>query len=313
LVPSTAFAAAQEDLSKVEGYAVLDRANPSASKIEGYAVLDGNPTPPGQIKHVQGCVTQNGASSSSTVVCNMAPVGGGNTIVLWIGSNTTVTGVNSVTDDKGDTCTVLDEAGGVGAYNLTSAYCVGVTAGAKTFTATLSSAATLALIFGDEYSSLAALVLDKHVAQTQTTPGTGTDAISSGSQTPLADGELIVAGTVNKLGSAGTGTITWGTGYLSEQNVNNVLRSEFKIQTTAASIGGTFTASSAIDSFDTAMMTFTPNMNAPKLEGYAVLDLTEPGLSKLEGYAVLCNSPGAGTCPSMTGSFGFVPTGVGWQ
>ena len=244
---------------------------------------------------VQGCTTQNGATSSATVVCTMgAGVGGGHLVVLFVGTNVGVTGVSSVTDDKSDSCTVVDEAGGAGNYNLTSVYCPNVTAGATTFTATLSSAATLAMAFGAEFSGvLTTSPLDVHAAQTQTTPGTGANAITSGSVTTTHANELIVGGTVNRSGAAGAGTITIGTGFTLGQSVANTLTSEYQVQAAAGSIAATFKASSASDSFDTAVMTFLPSLSASQLQGYAVLTATGPSASQLQGYAVLAQGMNA--------------------
>ncbi len=268
---------------------------------------------------VQGCTTQNGASSSATVVCTMGSgVGAGDLVTLFIGTGSTVTGVTSVVNDKGNTCTKVDEGGGVGVYNITSVYCPQQTAGATVYTATLASAATLAIIFGDEFSgiSAAAVPLNKHAVNTQTTPGTGANAITSTSGgTASYPGTLVVAGTVQKTGAAGLGTITAGTGFTSGQTVASTLRSEYLVQGAPAAVTGTFTAGSASDSFDTAVMSFdsgelVSNLKSfavlngidervSNLKSFAVLQGSQQALSKLVAFVVLCSNPGVGNCPAL--------------
>src|SRR5215469_11439333 len=265
-----------------------------------------------------GCVTQNGASSSATVACTLGGgVAAGSLVPLFVARHTGVTSISGVTDDKSDTCTVGSDITG-STVIFTPVYCPNVTAGAKTFTATLSSAATLATIIVDgEYSGLlTSSPQDQTTGQAQTTPGTGSNAVTSGNVTPTSgvQGELVVAATINQTGAAGVGTITAGTGFTANQTVTNLLRSEFLIRNaTSGTQAGTFTAGSASDSFNTAVMTFFPILGAAQLQAYAILSGTgvntsqlqayailTPALntSQLQAYAILCNTPGVGACPA---------------
>jgi hypothetical protein len=266
------------------------------------------------------CVTQNGASTSATVACTFTQgVVAGDLVTLFVATNNSITGVSSVTDDKADSCTIVDETTAGTTVHLTSVYCPNVTSGAQIFTATLSATGTLASIFGDEFSGIVHVTpKDKNNKGVQTTPGTGANAITSGLSGILSfPGELIVSGTINSTGAAGAGTISVGSSFTSGQSVTNTLRSEYQLQLGATtSLAGTFTASSASDSFATAMMTFSAGENLSKINAYSVLNQTGPFLSKLNAYAVLiqseqaskinaytvlCNNPGVAPCPAVGG------------
>lgn len=231
---------------------------------------------------------QDGCTSSSTVVCTMAAgAAAGDLGVFWVTNDASVT-VSSFSSDKGDSCTVVDQKPGGAAISTTAVYCANLTATAKIFTATLSGASTVKVIAGDRYSGVVGTSpLDKHTGQKQTTPGTGSNAVTSGSVTPTFPGELVVAGTTNSTGAAGSGTITAGTGFTTEQTVTNLLRTEFLTQGAAAAVSGTFTAGNAGDSFNTLIMTFVTGEALSNLKSFAVLKAIDEQLSDLKGFAVL--------------------------
>ena len=282
------------------------------------------------ITHVQaGCNTENGASSSGTVACSLGSgVAAGDMVPLFVIRHTGVTSITSVVDDKSDACTVGADVTGT-TIILTPVYCPNLTATAKTFTANLSSAATLAtIIVVGEYAGVpASSALDKTTGQAQTTPGTGTNAVTSGSAgTATVPGELVIGGTINTTGAAGAGTLATGTGFTADQTVTNLLRGEYLIQTSPAAVAGTFTAGSALDSFVTAVMSFMPGEQSSKIVGFTVLTGTDQRSSKIVGFvvlqgaveadsktvgfAVLCTPPGTVACPVPPSKGGLLIDGV---
>ena len=232
--------------------------------------------------HKDGCVAAlNACSISGTAAAS-------DFAVLGVVTDTTIS-VSSFTDDKSDSCTVGTPVSS--GTKLTPIYCLSLTSGAKTFTATLSGASTVNEIAVDTYSGVVNTTpLDKTAGQHQTTPGTGSNAITSGSAgTASASGELVWAITVNSTGLAGAGTITAGTGFTARQSTANLVRTEDLTQGAAAAVTGTFTAGSASDSFNTIVMSFLTGEQMSKNIGFTVLQNLGPNMSKVVGFAVLQN------------------------
>lgn len=274
----------------------------------------------GSLAHAAGVgpsLVQVGCTSAAgTLNCSLVSgVKAADLVSLWVVRNT-ASSLSGVQDDKSDTCTVGSDYTGASVI-LTPVYCPNLTAGAKTFTATVSGTDTLGRVIVDgEWSGVvAASPLDKTTGQAQTTPGVAANAVTSGSVTTTTGNpnELIVAATVNGTGVAGAGTITAGTGYTGLQTTASLLRSEYQVQTAAGAIAGTFTASSAADSFVTAIMTFLPTEQMSKLVSYFVLNATGPQMSNFKAFFVLsavqsmtafkaffvmCTPPGTLACPA---------------
>jgi hypothetical protein len=161
------------------------------------------------------------APSAAAVTSNQ-----GDLAALWVVGNTGIT-VSSVTDDKSDSCTLATPVGS--GITLTPVYCPNVTSGAATFTATMSGAGTLATIIVDTYSGIIITPLDKTAGQAQTTPGTGSNAVTSGNTASALINDLVVGATIQSTGIAGAGTISAGTGFTAEQSTASTLRSEYKV------------------------------------------------------------------------------------
>lgn len=197
------------------------------------------------IAHVQNA---NGGSSGAVTsfAATGSAIGSGNVVcgvAFWHNTSGTLT---SITDDKGNTYTIVDkiqDAGGGNFFNA-SFYLTNITNGPSTITANLGASTTGAQITWDEYSGLSAsATLDGHFGQSQSSPGTATDAISSGSFTTALNGDLIWCG-----GYTGGGTSVAGTGFTLR--LNNVISNgivflvtEDKTQATAGSVAGTYTDS----------------------------------------------------------------------
>src|SRR5215469_4025903 len=265
-----------------------------ASTLFAFAVLVDGETVFAAPTHKDGC------SSSSAVSCSLTGTAATADMAAFGVTTSIGTTVSSFTDDKGDSCTVgtAVSSGTV----LTPVYCLNLTSGAKTFTATLSGASVVNGIAGDSYSGVVnSGALDKTTGQHQTTPGTGSNAITSGSAgTASAPGELVWAISNNSTGAAGAGTITQGTGFTARQSIANLVRTEDLTQGAAAAVTGTFTAGSAADSFNTIVMSFLTGETMSKVIGFTVLNATGPNMSKVIGFAVLLN-----VSPAMSKNVGF--------
>lgn len=235
-------------------------------------------------------IHNDGCSSSSAVSCSISGTANAGDLAAFAVTTSIGTTVSSFTDDKSDSCTVGTpvSSGTV----LTPVYCPNLTSGAKTFTATLSGASVVNGIAGDTYSGVVTTTpLDKTTGQHQATPGTGSNAITSGSAgTASVSGELVWAVTVNSTGAAGSGTITNGTGFTARQSITNLVRTEDLTQGAAAAVTGTFTAGNSADSFNTIVMSFLAGEQASKIVGFVVLNGNGPNLSKVVGFAVLNGS-----------------------
>jgi len=200
----------------------------------------------------------NAAASTTSVAVTISAVGSGNLVSGCVGwtPNPTAT-LSSVTDDKSNTYTVVDNNGASDANGQWSTfYLKNITNGPVTITANFSGNATYRVIHVIEASGLdTSAPLDQHTMNFQTTPGTGTDAVTSGAVTTTANGEFVAA-CARKGSSGASGTYTVGTGYSNLITAGVVVSaSESRVQTSAGSIAGTFTQS-ANNNDSTAIMTF---------------------------------------------------------
>lgn len=193
--------------------------------------------------HVQNANGGSAGAVTSTAATGSA-IGNGNVVcgvVFWHNTSGTLT---SITDDKGNTYTIVDkiqDAGGGNFFNA-SFYLTNITNGPSTITANLNSSTTGAQITWDEYSGLSSgASLDGHNGQSQNSPGTGADAISSGSFATAFNGDLIWAGGYagNQITGAGTGFALRLNGVSSNGIV--FLFTEDKTQSAAGSVAGTAT------------------------------------------------------------------------
>lgn len=95
--------------------------------------------------------------------------------------------------------------------------------------------------------------LDKSSSNEQFNPGTATDAVTTGSQTPTTSGQLILSCTF-RIGGSGSTTAA-GTGWTMRQDVFGDSGCEEKIHTSGA-IAGTWTADAADNDFFSSIVTF---------------------------------------------------------
>jgi hypothetical protein len=209
----------------------------------------------GSPAHVQGCQTANGATASTTIVCTFgAVVSGGDIVTLFVGLGSSAQ-VASASDDKGDTCSVVDSQAPVG-YTTASLYCANVTAGARTFTVTASAANSYSVVLGDEYSNVAVVSpIDAHAKNYQANPGAGSNAVTTGSVQTMTNGDLIVGGTF-AVGAAGS--ITAGARFLQRAYVSNLAMAESTVQAAAGAAAATWTGN-ASSGFQSHLLALRPN------------------------------------------------------
>ncbi len=94
-------------------------------------------------------------------------------------------------------------------------------------------------------------------AQEQSGLGGTTDAVTSGSWTTTTNGDLIYAATCQTDTGNDPGSV--GTGFTLAQNSGGViLKTEYRTQTTAGSVAGTFTGGGSFNNFVTAAMAIKP-------------------------------------------------------
>lgn len=147
------------------------------------------------IAHVQSrSVSGSGNSISLAYASNNTA---GNFLALRLTASPSSVTISNCSDTRGNTWEAVPNAtGGSGGYQAIR-YAKNVLAGANTVTCTLTGAATFSTLDIFEKSGVDRTApLDQSKLTQQVDPGTGTDAISSGSVTTTADGELILGATL---------------------------------------------------------------------------------------------------------------------
>lgn len=147
------------------------------------------------IAHVQSrSVSGSGNSISLAYASNNTA---GNFLALRLTASPSSVTISNCSDTRGNTWEAVPNAtGGSGGYQAIR-YAKNVLAGANTVTCTLTGAATFSTLDILEKSGVdRTSPLDQSKLTQQVDPGTGTDAISSGSVTTTADGELILGATL---------------------------------------------------------------------------------------------------------------------
>lgn len=193
---------------------------------------------------VRSKIAQLGSSETTTVPITLdAAVGSGNCLIVVVHS----VGANgapdtcTITDNQSNTYTIIDSHQNTAAdYNTYTAYCSNITNAPTTVTATLSVARAYRAIYVMEVSHIkASSPLDGH-AIASVNSNTTANGLSSGSITPTTDGDFIFGYCVDA-GGHGIDAIT--SGFTADIAESGSFYSEYKLQTTAASIAATFTSS----------------------------------------------------------------------
>jgi hypothetical protein len=181
----------------------------------------------------------NGASSVTTIAVTLgATVSSGSAVFVVCGWAQDATKTVTVTDDKSNTYTAVDKvSNGAAIVPLCTFYCLNVTNAPKTITATMSAAQTFGFMIVDEFSGVAtSAALTAHNMQQQAAPGTGTDAITSGSITATS-GNLLWGGAITLT----NGNISIGTGFTLSGSLGTTVKTEWLTQ--GANTAATFTDS----------------------------------------------------------------------
>lgn len=195
-----------------------------------------------------------------------ATVFSGTTVALAYGSNVTAGsllscwiyanhGISGVADSRSQTFTSAVNVTDGATYSLANYYFLNTTAGADTVTVTFAGAVTYASLQCAEYSGVAtSSALDQATSNSQTDPGTGANAITSGNVTTTTAGQLILGWTSALV--VGAGTVSAGTGYTGRINVFGDTLFEDQVQGSAGSIAATFTTNLSTADHITLISTF---------------------------------------------------------
>lgn len=202
--------------------------------------------------HVQSPTAATAFSGTSINLAYGSNVTAGNLLVCYIYANH---GISGVADSRSQTFSSAVNVTDGATYSIAIFYYANTTGGADTVTVTFAGAITYASLQCSEYSGVAtSSPLDKFASNSQTDPGTASNAITSGNVTTTTNGQLIVGWTTALV--VGAGTVSAGTGYTGRTNVFNDTLHEDQVQTSAGSIAATFTTNHATSDYITLIATF---------------------------------------------------------
>jgi hypothetical protein len=198
------------------------------------------------------------ASASAPFAANVTA---GNAIAVlcaWTSVSQTLT---SVTDSQGNSYTLVDNPT-TGSYGRAAmAYAIAQTSGPMTVACRFSSAAMGKSVIVHEISGVNASVpLDGHKMTVRMNPGTGANALTSGSITTTVSGDYLVGFTFNDSGNLADWNA--GTGFTRRQDLRIAsypAASEDMIQAAPGAVAATFTATTGtIGEFITGILAFRP-------------------------------------------------------
>jgi hypothetical protein len=205
--------------------------------------------------YVQSCSDSPGVSGTSAACTLAAPVTPGHGVVVWV--RALLATITSLTDDQSNSFTTLQEV-----VNSRGTYKLNVTNSPQTFTLTVSPADVNLAIIVHEVSGVVGA--DCATGQSQTDPGTGTDAVSSGPCVTSSDGVYAVGFSYDPTLTHDLPFYTAGTGFTKREekgehtpgDLINIV-SEDRVQPSAGSLAATFTYTSVDDDPRTMLLTFT--------------------------------------------------------
>lgn len=205
-----------------------------------------------------------GGSGTSEAITFTTNVGAGNLVVIGVGWATTTSTISSVKDSNNAAYTLIDSTSD-GTNGTLSTYFLANSAGganASTITVTWSADPGFGFLLGQEASGVATVsALDVHGINTQSVPGTGANAITSGSVTSTgADFVFGVSFDVqanSTVYSAGT-NVAW----VGEGTSTAEFFSEQIVQASGAAIAADFTFNAMFDDSITAIAAFKPSGGA---------------------------------------------------
>jgi hypothetical protein len=219
-------------------------------------------------------IDDSGATASTIAATFASGTGAGNLIVVWVGWDTSTGATLSSVTDGGDTFSsgfgqVTDT---VHRQAFQGWYAVNVAAGRTTVTVTFSTGAAFRGLIIQEYSGVVTnSAFDGGVGNLQSSPGTGSNAVTSTAITTTTAGDLVVGSSQDTINICGAGLPQFSAGtnftgdtYTCTSTVNAEFRAEHLVQASAGSIAATFTLS-ANTATTTGVMAFKANVTAVKL------------------------------------------------
>ena len=197
---------------------------------------------------VQSKSNSGDAGGTTIAVTTTSNVTGGNLLVVGINWSTgNIEDISSLADGLGNTYNPIanNHVRDATAGQWTSVYYAkNITGGACTITATFAASRSFRRIVVHEVSGLDTTApLDQSTGQNQVSPGTGTDAVTSGSVTTTTNGQYIFATSMDDSGSNNYNAGTGFTGRELSIGASAPMASEDQVQGSAGAIAGTFTVS----------------------------------------------------------------------
>ena len=210
--------------------------------------------------------SQNAGVSSWTVTLPSATAGSALLLDVFINDGRTI---SAVTDSSSNTWAAIQSVtDGVLQIRQWRAYNIAASAGTLTVTITFDSAtATVGAALREVGGVALSAAVDQYAGQSQTNPGTGTNAVTSGATATLGTQPAIVLGTAAR--RDGTTAAAAGTGFTSDGTANAyydnyAFRCESKRVTATTGVAATFTANGAGDDFITMVVVMDERTVAPR-------------------------------------------------
>lgn len=214
------------------------------------------------MSHVQSASASNDAAAASIAATFGSTVGTSNLVAGFVTWSSALIDLVSITDDKSNTYTIVDEVLDTGInQGFASFFKEGITNAPITITANFTNTpGGRTIVIGEKSGLATSSALDNHAMQRQVNPGTGTDAITSGSAVTASNGDTILSGVINCT-SGSLATTVVGTGFTIRETIATAtlhMKSEDMTQTIAGSVAGTWTdaTNGGAGNYLTGMMAF---------------------------------------------------------
>lgn len=185
---------------------------------------------------VQDARTDNNPGATTVAVTITTTAGNCIAFAVHIISTAGIT-VSSVTS-SGNSPAITRQASDASARGLATGKIPNLAGGSTTVTANLSASGR-AILDVHEVSGCATTQDEGDNTNSQTTPGTGTDAVTSGTVVTTVNGDYIFGASIS---TALSGAISSGTGFSEGPNTGgNSVQSEYMVQSVAGTVAATFT------------------------------------------------------------------------
>lgn len=219
--------------------------------------------------HVQGAHNSS-SSAAASIAATGSAAGVGNLIAGGVAWGSTTNNLTSVTDNKGNTYTILDTVLNLDGESAASFALGNVVNGPSIITANFSASDSNLVIIWDEFAGglAAANPVDVHHGQSQSRPGTGANAVSSGAATTTQNGDLIYGVSFDVSGSSTTFSAGGGASIATtDTGLSRHGASEFAVQSTAGSIAATYTSNQSGGDYMTFMIAIKAAPTGDTLQG----------------------------------------------